>query len=69
MVPVFLVPFAAYLHFRLEPRGQGVRWFVVLSLVVFLVRALQAVPASPTLKVGVLLILLAFSKFCGRLLK
>lgn len=47
LVPVFLAPFAMYLHFRLEPRGHGFSWFVGLSLLVlFFVAVERLLPAS-----------------------
>jgi len=59
LVPVFLAPFAMYLHFRLEPRGHGFRWFVGLSLLVFFFVAVERLaPASS--KSNILLILITW---------
>ncbi len=70
LVPVFLAPFAAYLHFRLEPRGQGFRWFLVLSLLVFVVVAIQKlVPASLKPGIPLILLLIFMMSRCWRLLK
>ena len=70
LVPVFLAPFAMYLHFRLEPRGQGFRWFLGLSLLVFfLVAALRLFPASLKANIPLILFTCFMVSRCWRLLK
>ena len=56
LMPVFFAPLAIYLHFRAQPHGEGLRWFLAISLfVLFVMIVAELLPASLRHTIGLMI--------------